>query len=86
MSELQVENLTAAYERADVLSGVSVTAHSGQITCILGANGAGKTTLIRSLLGLTRPREGSIRFAGQELVGRPTHEVVSLGTRRPEGV
>jgi branched-chain amino acid transport system ATP-binding protein len=86
MSELKVENLTTAYDRADVLSGVSVTAHSGQITCILGANGAGKTTLIRSVLGLTRPREGSIRFAGQELVGRPTHEVVSLGIACiPEG-
>jgi len=86
MSELQVENLTTAYDRADVLSGVSVTAHSGQITCILGANGAGKTTLIRSVLGLTPPRGGSIRFAGQELVGRPTHEVVSLGIACiPEG-
>jgi branched-chain amino acid transport system ATP-binding protein len=86
MSELKVENLTTAYDRADVLSGVSVTAHSGQITCILGANGAGKTTLIRSVLGLTPPREGSIRFAGQELVGRPTHEVVSLGIACiPEG-
>jgi branched-chain amino acid transport system ATP-binding protein len=86
MSELKVENLTTAYDRADVLSGVSVTAHSGQITCILGANGAGKTTLIRSVLGLTPPREGSIRFAGHELVGRPTHEVVSLGIACiPEG-
>jgi branched-chain amino acid transport system ATP-binding protein len=86
MSELKVENLTTAYDRADVLSGVSVTAHSGHITCILGANGAGKTTLIRSVLGLTPPREGSIRFAGHELVGRPTHEVVSLGIACiPEG-
>jgi branched-chain amino acid transport system ATP-binding protein len=86
MSELKVENLTTAYDRADVLSGVSVTARSGQITCILGANGAGKTTLIRSVLGLTPPREGSIRFAGHELVGRPTHEVVSLGIACiPEG-
>jgi branched-chain amino acid transport system ATP-binding protein len=86
MTELVVQDLTTAYDRADVLSGVSVTARRGEITCILGANGAGKTTLIRSVLGLTRPRAGSVRFGRHELVGRPTHEVVSLGIACiPEG-
>jgi branched-chain amino acid transport system ATP-binding protein len=86
VSELVVEDLYTAYDRADVLSGVSVTARAGAITCILGANGAGKSTLIRSVLGLTRPRRGSIRFDGQELVGRATHRIVALGIACiPEG-
>jgi branched-chain amino acid transport system ATP-binding protein len=86
MPELVVDNLCAAYDRADVLAGVSLSAAAGEITCILGANGAGKTTLIRCVLGLTVPRGGSIRFDGQELVGRPTHRIVGLGIACiPEG-
>jgi branched-chain amino acid transport system ATP-binding protein len=86
VSELIVKGLYTAYDRADVLSGVSLTVRDGQITCILGANGAGKTTLIRSVLGLTRPRAGSIRFGEHELVGRPTHDIVALGIACiPEG-
>ena len=86
MSELLIEDLYTAYDRADVLCGVSITVQSGTITCILGANGAGKSTLIRSVLGLTSPRRGSIRFDGQQLVGRPTHRIIALGIACiPEG-
>lgn len=86
MSALVVEDLYAAYDRADVLCGVSLAVAAGEITCILGANGAGKTTLIRCLLGLTHPRAGSIRFGDHELVGRATHEIVALGIACiPEG-
>lgn len=86
MAELQIDDLYAAYDRADVLSGVSLTARAGKITCLLGSNGAGKTTLIRAVLGLTPPRSGRVRFAGQDLVTRPTHEIVSLGIACiPEG-
>ena len=86
MSELIVEDLYTAYGRADVLSGVSIRARPGEITCILGANGAGKSTLIRSILGLTPPRRGRILFEGQDLVGRPTHEIIAHGIACiPEG-
>ena len=86
MSALVVRDLHTAYDRADVLSGVSLTVEAGRITCILGANGAGKSTVIRSVLGLTRPRAGSIRFEDRELVGLPTHAIVSLGIACiPEG-
>jgi len=86
MSELVVEDLSAAYGRADVLSGVSLRARAGEITCLLGSNGAGKTTLIRAVLGLLRPRAGRIVFAGTDLTALPTHQVVSLGVACiPEG-
>ena len=86
MAELRIRDIYTAYDQADVLSGVSLNAPAGGITCILGSNGAGKTTLIRSVLGLTPPRSGSITYDGTDLVGRPTHEIVALGIACiPEG-
>jgi branched-chain amino acid transport system ATP-binding protein len=86
LSELVVEDLYTAYDRADVLAGVSLTVRAGEITCILGSNGAGKTTLIRSILGLTPPRRGSVRFEGEPLAGRQTHQIVARGIACiPEG-
>ena len=86
MAELRIRDIYTAYDHADVLSGVSLNIPAGSITCILGSNGAGKTTLIRSVLGLTPPRSGSITYDGTDLVGRPTHEIVALGIACiPEG-
>jgi branched-chain amino acid transport system ATP-binding protein len=86
MAELVVDNLFAAYDRVDVLSGVSLTARAGDITCLLGSNGAGKSTLIRAVLGLTSPRSGSVHFAGEDLTGVPTHRIVARGVACiPEG-
>jgi len=86
MAELWIRDIYTAYDQADVLSGVSLNAPAGSITCILGSNGAGKTTLIRSVLGLTPPRSGSITYDGTDLVGRPTHQIIALGIACiPEG-
>jgi len=86
VAELRIRDIYTAYDQADVLSGVSLNAPAGGITCILGSNGAGKTTLIRSVLGLTPPRSGSITYDGTDLVGRPTHQIIALGIACiPEG-
>jgi branched-chain amino acid transport system ATP-binding protein len=83
---LVVEHRFTAYDPADVLTDVSITARTGEITCILGSNGSGKSTLVRSILGLTPPREGRIVFDGQELAGLPTHRVIAAGIACiPEG-
>lgn len=83
---LTIQNLFTAYDKADVLEGVSLEVPTGQVTCLLGSNGAGKTTTIRSVLGLTPPRAGHIAFEGQEITGRATHKVISLGIACiPEG-
>jgi branched-chain amino acid transport system ATP-binding protein len=79
MSDLVIEHVYTAYDQADVLSDICLTVQAGQITCILGANGAGKTTLIRSILGLTRPRRGTIRFGAHALERLSTHEVIGQG-------
>jgi branched-chain amino acid transport system ATP-binding protein len=84
--ELRIEGVSTAYDKADVLEDVSITAAPGKITCLLGSNGSGKTTLIRSILGLTPPRRGRILLDGEELTGRPTHAVVAQGVSCiPEG-
>lgn len=83
---LKIENVYTAYDKADVLEGVSLTVRPGKITCLLGSNGVGKTTLIRSILGLTVPRGGRIIFNGQDITGLPTHKVIANGISCiPEG-
>jgi len=85
-ARLEVKDVYAAYDKADVLEGVTLSVAPGSITCLLGSNGSGKTTLIRAILGLTRPRAGSIRFGDTELAGLPTHKVVAAGIACiPEG-
>ncbi|HKI65585.1 MAG TPA: ABC transporter ATP-binding protein [Burkholderiales bacterium] len=86
MAPLEIDQVYAAYDKADVLEGVTLTVAPGSITCLLGSNGSGKTTLIRAILGLTPPRAGSIRFGAVELAGLPTHKVVAAGIACiPEG-
>jgi len=83
---LDIEGITTAYDKADVLDGVSLTVEPGRITCLLGSNGSGKTTLIRSILGLTPPRSGRIVFDGADITTLPTHKVISAGVACiPEG-
>jgi branched-chain amino acid transport system ATP-binding protein len=83
---LVIEGVSTAYDKANVLEDVSLTAAPGKITCLLGSNGSGKSTLIRSILGLTPPNKGSIRFKGTNLIGLPTHRVIAAGVACiPEG-
>jgi len=84
--KLEIKNVYAAYDSANVLEGVSLTAEPGKITCLLGSNGAGKSTLIRTILGLTPPHTGEILIDGVNLVGAQTHKIISAGISCiPEG-
>jgi branched-chain amino acid transport system ATP-binding protein len=88
MSEarLDIDGVYTAYDKADVLNGVTLSVAPGSITCLLGSNGSGKTTLIRSILGLTAPRAGRITFAGADITGLSTHRVIASGIACiPEG-
>jgi branched-chain amino acid transport system ATP-binding protein len=85
-NSLRIENLFAAYDRADVLEDVSVAVQAGAVTCLLGSNGSGKTTLIRAILGLTPPRAGRIFLGETDIVGWPTHRIIGMGVACiPEG-
>ncbi len=84
--QLEVRDIYTAYDKADVLEGVSLNVAPGKITCLLGSNGAGKSTIIRSILGLTPPRTGSISFGDKDLTGLATHKIIATGIACiPEG-
>jgi branched-chain amino acid transport system ATP-binding protein len=76
---LDVSDLATAYGKIEALKGVSLQVESGKITCLLGPNGAGKTTLMMTIAGILRPRRGSIRLAGVELVGLSPAMIVAQG-------
>ena len=83
---LQIERLEAGYGDVQVLWDVTMAVEPGEIACIVGSNGAGKTTLLRTISGLIKPRAGSIRFAGEEIGGRPADHVLGGGIAHvPEG-
>src|SRR5215212_280627 len=85
-ARLDIKGITTAYDKADVLEGVTLAIEPGRITCLLGSNGSGKSTLIRSILGLTPPRAGRITFDGADITGLPTHKVIAAGIACiPEG-
>jgi branched-chain amino acid transport system ATP-binding protein len=76
---LDVTDLVTAYGKIEALKGVSLSVDPGRITCLLGPNGAGKTTLMYTIAGILRPRRGSVRFDGTELVGETADRVVGRG-------
>jgi ABC-type branched-subunit amino acid transport system ATPase component len=76
---LELSEIVAGYEEVEVLRGVTLTVHAGEIASIIGANGAGKSTLLRTVFGMVTPRQGTIRFAGEEIGGRPSTEVLRRG-------
>jgi branched-chain amino acid transport system ATP-binding protein len=78
-SLLSVRGIHTYYGDSYVLQGLSLELREGSIVAILGRNGMGKTTLMRSVAGLTPPREGDIRFKGTSLRGRPPYAIAQAG-------
>src|ERR1700749_4327168 len=86
MSALAAEGLNTYYGKSHILHDVGLTVAEGQITTLLGRNGAGKTTTLRSLVGLTRPRQGTVRLFGQNATGLPPYAIAARGVGYvPEG-
>jgi branched-chain amino acid transport system ATP-binding protein len=86
MALLEIHEIHTFYGNIEALKGVSLEVEKGEIVTLIGANGAGKSTTLRSISGLTPPREGSIRFDGTELGELPPQEIVKLGiSLSPEG-
>jgi branched-chain amino acid transport system ATP-binding protein len=76
---LEVNEIVTLYGQSLVLDKVSLTVNEGEIVALLGRNGAGKTTTLRSIMGLTPPRKGSIKLRGIEITGRRPYEIARLG-------
>src|ERR1044072_3444730 len=85
-SLLEVENVETCYGLSQVLFGLSLQVKAGEMVALMGRNGMGKTTTIRSIMGLTRARAGTIRFAGQDIRDLPSFRIAQLGIGLvPEG-
>jgi branched-chain amino acid transport system ATP-binding protein len=86
MAMLEISDIHTFYGNIEALKGISIEVEEGEIVTLIGSNGAGKSTTLRSISGLTPPREGSIRFEGRELGETPPQEIVRLGiSQAPEG-
>ena len=86
MALLEVTDIRTFYGNIEALKGISVTVEEGECVTLIGSNGAGKSTTLRSISGLTPPREGSIKFDGTEIGEVPPQEIVERGiSLSPEG-
>jgi len=86
MAFLEVDDIKTYYGNIQALKGVSLTVEEGECVTLIGSNGAGKSTTLRSISGLTPPRTGSIKLAGDEISMLPPQEIVGLGIcQSPEG-
>ena len=83
---LELSGVETSYGLSQVLFGVSLAIGAGEMVTLMGRNGMGKTTTVRSIMGLTPAKAGSIRFAGSEICGVPSYRVAKLGIGLvPEG-
>ncbi len=86
MALLEVKDLQVFYGVIQAIKGISFEVNQGEIVTLIGANGAGKTTTMQSIMGLIKPRDGSIVYDGKNITGMPTHKIVEMGmTQVPEG-
>ncbi len=76
---LEIKDLNAWYGESHVLHGINLEVAKGEVVCLLGRNGAGRTSTLRAILGLTGAVTGSIKVAGTEVVGKPTHDIARMG-------
>ncbi len=79
---LEVRGLNVVFSGFHAITDLDFTLSAGELRFLIGPNGAGKTTLIDVITGLTRPASGSVRFAGEELVGLREHRIVRAGVGR----
>jgi branched-chain amino acid transport system ATP-binding protein len=76
---LELEDVHAAYGLSRVLFGISLKVNAGECVCLLGRNGVGKTTTMRSVMGLTPPSSGHVRFKSRDITGWWPHRVARAG-------
>jgi len=79
MSLLEVTDIHTYYGQSHVLQGVSLSVDEGEIVSLMGRNGAGKTTTMRSIIGLTPPRRGTISFKGKRVSGNEPYQIANAG-------
>ncbi|MGB6065200.1 MAG: ABC transporter ATP-binding protein [Desulfomonilaceae bacterium] len=77
--QLEVENINTYYGLSHILFDISLKVDRGEVVVLLGRNGAGKTTTMRSIMGLTPPKQGRVQFGGRDITGKPPYRIARLG-------
>ena len=86
MSLLELDNVHSYYGHIHALHGISLRVEEGEIVTLIGANGAGKSTTLRTISGLIKPRQGSVRLNDQDITSMPPYQIVEKGVGHvPEG-
>lgn len=86
MAMLEVKDLEVFYGMIQAVKGISFHVEAGEVIALIGANGAGKTTILQTVTGMIPAKQGSILYAGEDLVRVPGHKIVGLGMAHvPEG-
>jgi branched-chain amino acid transport system ATP-binding protein len=86
MSLLELENVHSYYGHIHALHGISLRVEEGEIVTLIGANGAGKSTTLRTISGLIKPRQGTVRLRDQNITSLPPYQIVEKGVGHvPEG-
>lgn len=76
---LEVRDIHSYYGGSHILHGVSMDLTEGELVCLLGRNGVGKSTTLKSIMEIVQPKQGSIRFNNQELIGKAPYQIARLG-------
>jgi len=83
---LELQDVHSYYGNIHALKGISLTVDKGEIVTLIGANGAGKSTTLRTISGIIKPRQGTVKLAGERIDELPAHKVVERGVlQSPEG-
>jgi branched-chain amino acid transport system ATP-binding protein len=86
MASIQLDKIGKSYGTVDTIRAIDLAIGDGDFVCLLGPSGCGKTTTLRMISGLHRPYSGKVLYEGEEIQGRPAHELVGLGLGHvPEG-
>ena len=70
---LEIENLTACYGESNIIPGLTLSVPDKEIVCLVGRNGVGKSTTLKSIMGLVKTPQGSIKLAGEEIISKKTY-------------
>jgi branched-chain amino acid transport system ATP-binding protein len=79
VSLLRLDSVTTYYGEIRILEDVSLEVGEGELVCLLGGNASGKSTTLKTILGLVRPRAGTVEFAGRDVTGEPTSGRIARG-------
>src|SRR6187455_3767695 len=76
---LQLDGINTYYGQIHILQDENLVVHEGELVCLLGGNASGKSTTLKTILGIVRPRTGSVTFDGEDVTGRPTSYRIGKG-------